>query len=72
MTVEFHLPDVGEGLHEAEVVQWLVEPGDVVVLNQPIVEILTDKSSVELPAPSAGLVTELGADVGDMVTVASC
>lgn len=69
MTVEFRLPDVGEGLHEAEVVEWLVKPGDVVTLNQPLVEILTDKSSVELPSPSAGTVTELGADVGDMVTV---
>ena len=69
MSVEFHLPDVGEGLHEAEVVTWLVAEGDVVTRNQPFVEILTDKSTVELPAPAAGTVTRLGARVGDMVTV---
>jgi len=69
VSVEFHLPDVGEGLHEAEVVTWLVAEGDVVTRNQPFVEILTDKSTVELPAPAAGTVTRLGARVGDMVTV---
>ena len=69
MTVEFHLPDVGEGLHEAEILQWLVKVGEPVARNQPVVEILTDKSAVELPAPAAGTLTHQGAAVGDMLTV---
>ncbi|MEM7273096.1 MAG: dihydrolipoamide acetyltransferase family protein [Actinomycetota bacterium] len=69
MTVEFTLPDIGEGLHEAEVVRWLVDIGDTVERNQPFVEILTDKSTVEMPAPAAGEITRLGAEEGDMVQV---
>lgn len=69
MTIEFHLSDIGEGLNEAEVVSWLVNEGDTVTRNQPVVEILTDKSSVEMPAPASGVVTRLGAAVGDMVRV---
>ena len=47
MPHRFHLPDIGEGLEEAEVVEWLVAPGDVVVRDQPLVEVLTDKASSE-------------------------
>ncbi len=62
--VEFKLPDVGEGLHEAEVLRWLVAVGDVVKQDQPIVEIQTDKAVVEIPSPVAGRVQEIRAQAG--------
>lgn len=68
-SVEFRLPDIGEGLHEAEVVSWLVAVGDTVERNQPFVEIMTDKSSVEMPAPVAGVVSRLGATEGEIIQV---
>ncbi len=66
---EFLLPDVGEGLHEAEIVRWLVAEGQQVERNQPFVEIMTDKSNVEMPAPATGVVTRLARDEGDMIQV---
>ena len=66
---QFLLPDVGEGLTEGEVLQWLVAVGDRVSVNQPLVEIETAKAAVELPAPFAGVVTALHAAVGDVVPV---
>ena len=68
-TQTFHLPDVGEGLTEAEIVQWRVAPGDAVEVNDVLVEIETAKSLVELPSPFAGTVGELLAPEGDTVTV---
>lgn len=65
----FNLPDVGEGLTEAEIVTWLVQPGDEVELNQTICEIETAKSLVELPSPFSGTVVELLAQVGQTVPV---
>jgi 2-oxoisovalerate dehydrogenase E2 component (dihydrolipoyl transacylase) len=65
----FPLPDVGEGLTEAEILQWRVQPGDTVSLNQVIVEIETAKAAVELPCPYAGQVTELLAEPGQTVEV---
>src|SRR5690625_1589536 len=65
----FNLPDVGEGLTEAEIVSWDVAPGDTVALNQVVCEIETAKSLVELPSPYAGVVTELLVEVGDTVPV---
>ena len=65
----FNLPDVGEGLTEAEIVSWKVKPGDSVGVNQVIVEIETAKSLVELPCPFAGVVSELLAKEGDTVEV---
>ena len=65
----FPLPDVGEGLTEAEIINWRVQPGDAVTLNQVIVEIETAKAAVELPCPYAGTVTELLADIGQTVEV---
>lgn len=67
--MEFRLPDVGEGLEEAEIVTWLVAVGDTIRRDQPLVEILTDKSATELPAPSAGTITKLGPSEGDIVPV---
>jgi len=67
----FDLPDVGEGLTEAEIVSWKVKPGDTVSVNQIIVEIETAKSLVELPCPFAGTVSQLLANEGDTVNVGS-
>lgn len=67
----FALPDVGEGLTEAEILRWHVRPGDVVKVNQMIVEIETAKASVELPCPFAGTVTELLVTEGSIVPVGS-
>ena len=67
----FDLPDVGEGLTEAEIVTWKVKVGDTVSVNQIIVEIETAKSLVELPCPFAGVVTQLLANEGDTVNVGS-
>ncbi len=64
---EFRLPDIGEGLAEAEVAKWLVGVGDRVSEDQPVVEMMTDKASVELPAPGAGVVVEQRAAEGDVV-----
>ena len=67
--VQFPLPDVGEGLTEAEIVAWKVQPGEQVVLNQILCEIETAKSLVELPSPVEGIVEELLASEGDTVQV---
>lgn len=66
---EFRLPDLGEGLEDAEVVRWLVSLGDTVTLNQPLVEVDTAKALVEIPSPFAGTVAELHAGGGDVVKV---
>ena len=66
---KFNMPDAGEGLTEAEVVVWHVSVGDRIEVNQPLVEIETAKSLVELPCPFAGVVTELLADIGQVVEV---
>lgn len=71
MSTDFRLPDLGEGLPEAELVQWLVAEGDTVALNQTIAEVETAKAVVELPSPYAGVVTGLHAAAGDVVEVGS-
>jgi len=65
----FHLPDVGEGLTEAEIVSWRVAPGDEVAVNDVLVEIETAKSLVELPSPYAGVVGDLLVDEGTTIEV---
>ncbi|MDN6201367.1 MAG: 2-oxo acid dehydrogenase subunit E2, partial [Micrococcaceae bacterium] len=65
----FNLPDVGEGLTEADIASWKVKTGDHVEINQVFVEIETAKSLVELPSPYAGVVTELHAAEGQGVEV---
>ena len=65
----FTLPDVGEGLTEADLVNWMVGVGDTVTMNQVIAEIETAKSLVEIPSPWAGVVKELYVEVGDTVNV---
>jgi pyruvate dehydrogenase E2 component (dihydrolipoamide acetyltransferase) len=66
---QFKLPDVGEGLTEAEIVSWKVKPGDTVKVNEIVVEIETAKSLVELPSPFAGVVSELLVPEGTTVDV---
>ncbi|HZA65396.1 MAG TPA: dihydrolipoamide acetyltransferase family protein [Geminicoccaceae bacterium] len=65
----FDLPDLGEGLQEAEIVNWHVGPGDQVVADQPLVSVETDKAVVEVPSPRAGRIAELFGAAGDIVKV---
>ena len=69
MARDFRLPDIGEGLTEAEIVRWLVGVGDEVESDQPIVEVETDKAVVEIPSPFAGVVVSLGGEEGDVIEV---
>jgi pyruvate dehydrogenase E2 component (dihydrolipoamide acetyltransferase) len=69
MVREFELPDVGEGLTEAEIVRWLVDVGEEVSEDQPVAEVETDKAVVEVPAPVDGTVREILAEEGEMVPV---
>lgn len=69
MIAEFRLPDLGEGLPEAEIVQWHVAPGDEVALNQTLAEVETAKAVVELPSPYAGVVAHVQHQEGDVVAV---
>jgi pyruvate dehydrogenase E2 component (dihydrolipoamide acetyltransferase) len=72
MTVkEFKLPDLGEGLTDAEIAHWLVAVGDVVEIDQPVVEVVTAKASVELPCPYGGTVTALHHAEGEVADVGS-
>src|SRR5512140_486040 len=56
---EFKLPDIGEGVVEGEIVKWLVKPGDAIVEDQPLVEVMTDKATVTIPSPRRGRVLRL-------------
>ncbi len=69
MTIEFKLPDIGEGVAEGEIVQWLVSEGDQVDEHQSVVEVMTDKATVEIPAPAAGTIAAIRAQAGDVVPV---
>jgi pyruvate dehydrogenase E2 component (dihydrolipoamide acetyltransferase) len=66
---EFKLPDIGEGLTEAEIVRWLIAVGESVEADQPIVEVETDKAVVEIPSPFAGVVLSHGGSEGDVIEV---
>jgi len=69
MVFKFILPDIGEGVVEAEVQQWFVKPGDHVLEDQPLVEVMTDKATVTLPSPRRGTVTRLLCEVGKLAKV---
>lgn len=69
MAFEFKMPDVGEGTTEGEILRWLVREGDRVGLDQPLVEMQTDKAVVELPAPRAGVILACHGKEGDVVAV---
>jgi len=66
---QFQLPDIGEGVVEAEVIAWHVAEGDDVALDQVLVELMTDKANVEIPSPAAGRVAKLCFGEGDIVPV---
>ncbi|ADD45694.1 dihydrolipoamide acetyltransferase family protein [Stackebrandtia nassauensis] len=66
---QFNLPDLAEGLVDAEIIKWLVSPGDTVTLNQPIVEVETAKALTEIPSPYAGQISKLHGDEGTTVDV---
>ncbi len=67
--MEFKLPDIGEGLAEGEIVKWLVSEGDVVEEGTPLVEVMTDKATVQIPSPCAGTIAKLHAGEGDTVPI---
>ena len=67
--MDFKLPDIGEGVHEGEIVKWLVKTGDTLQADQPMVEVMTDKATVEIPSPVAGTVSELLANEGQTIEV---
>jgi pyruvate/2-oxoglutarate dehydrogenase complex dihydrolipoamide acyltransferase (E2) component len=68
---EFKLPDIGEGVTEGEIVKWLVQPGEAVSEDQPIVEVMTDKATVTITSPKRGKVVELGGKEGATIAVHS-
>src|SRR6185369_17169720 len=68
---EFKLPDIGEGIAEAEIVAWHVKIGDEIAEDQQIADMMTDKATVEMESPVAGKVIELAGDVGDQVPIGS-
>src|SRR5688572_12579815 len=68
---EFHLPDIGEGIAEGEIVRWLVKEGDQVKEEQEFVEVMTDKATVMITVPYSGVIEELRAKEGQVVPVES-
>src|SRR5256885_10168328 len=66
---EFKLPDLGEGLTEGEIARWLVQEGQEIAEDEPLVEIQTDKTTVEIPSPAAGRVMRILVGEGDVVPV---
>src|SRR3954470_2045507 len=68
---EFKLPDIGEGIAEAEIVAWHVKVGDTIAEDQQIADMMTDKATVEMESPVAGKVVELAGEVGDQVPIGS-
>ena len=68
-TFEFKLPDLGEGVVEGEIVKWLVKPGDSVEEDQGVVELMTDKATVTVPAPRAGKVVSVHGKEGEIAKV---
>ncbi len=69
MSVEYRLPELGEGIDEAEIVRWLVKPGDRIARDQPVAQVQTDKAVVDLPAPAGGVIAALGAAEGERIHV---
>ena len=67
--MDFQLPEIGEGVYEAEVVAWQVRPGDVVKSGQTLLEVMTDKATMEVPAPFAGTVTAAAREPGQRIKV---
>ena len=70
-TYQFKLPDIGEGIAEAEIVAWHVKLGDKIEEDQQLADMMTDKATVEMESPVAGTVTKLAGDVGDQIAIGS-
>src|SRR3990170_6795782 len=68
---EFKLPDIGEGIAEAEIVTWHVKVGDVIGEDQQLADMMTDKATVEMESPVAGKIVELAGEVGDQIPIGS-
>jgi pyruvate dehydrogenase E2 component (dihydrolipoamide acetyltransferase) len=66
---EFKLPDLGEGIHEGEILKWYVQQGDTIKEDEPLVDVETDNAAVTIPSPVSGQIVTLGGKVGDIVTV---
>jgi pyruvate dehydrogenase E2 component (dihydrolipoamide acetyltransferase) len=69
--MQFKLPDIGEGVAEGEIVQWLVNPGDTIKEDQALVEVMTDKVTAEIPSPVTGTIQQLFGEAGDVIAVGS-
>jgi pyruvate dehydrogenase E2 component (dihydrolipoamide acetyltransferase) len=69
MAFNFHLPDIGEGVIEGEIVSWKVAEGDAIELDQPMVEVMTDKATVEIPSPRAGTISKINFGEGEICPV---
>lgn len=67
--VDFKLPEIGEGVVEGEIVRWLKAPGDTIAANEALVEVMTDKATIELPSPIAGRLVEIKAEVGAVCAI---
>ncbi len=67
----FKLPDIGEGIAEAEIVAWHVKVGDIVEEDAPLADMMTDKATIEMTAPVAGKIVRIAGEVGDMVATGS-
>src|SRR5215217_4465360 len=68
---EFKLPDIGEGIAEAEIVAWHVKVGDTIGEDQQIADMMTDKATVEMESPVAGKIVQLAGEVGDQIAIGS-
>src|SRR5215207_5921045 len=71
MPYDVKLPDIGEGIAEGEIVRWMVKVGDAVKDDQPLVEVMTDKATVEIPSPRTGSIAAIHAEAGSIVPVGS-
>src|SRR5437763_16927543 len=69
MAFNFYMPDIGEGVVEGEIVAWKIKEGDRVTLDQPLVEVMTDKATVELPSPRAGTIVKIHYQDGQICPV---
>ena len=67
----FNLPDIGEGIAEAEIVAWHIKPGDVIKEDQPIADVMTDKATVEMESPVSGKVLAIAGEAGDVIAIGS-
>ena len=67
----FKLPDIGEGIAEAEIVAWHVQIGDTVEEDDPLCDMMTDKATVEMTAPVAGKIVEVAGEIGDQIAIGS-